>query len=76
MVYLLADGVDFRGATETFEFSRFTSNVPQCVCIPVLQDSIVEGTESFGIRLDTSDVRVQLTQNSTVLIADDGDGMW
>jgi len=67
-------GIDFMGTTETFRFSRFTNNVPQCACISILQDSIVEGREFFEVSLSTFDSRVQLAQNSslaTVIIADD-----
>ena len=63
------------GTRETFRFSRFTNNVPQCACIPILQDSIAEGREFFAVGLRTFDSRVRLVQNSaTVIIADD-DGM-
>lgn len=63
------------GTTENFRFSRFTNNVPQCACIPILQDSIAEGREFFAVRLRTFGSRVRLAQNSaTVIIADD-DGM-
>ena len=66
------------GTTETFRFNRFTNNVPQCACISILQDSVVEGREFFEVSLRTFDFRVQLAQNSsvaTVIIADD-DGMY
>lgn len=62
------------GTTETFRFNRFTNNVPQCACISILQDSVVEGREFFEVSLRTFDSRVQLAQNSslaTVIIADD-----
>ena len=72
--FLFTDGIDFVGTTETFQFSRFTNNVPQCACISILQDSVVEGREFFEVSLSTSDSRVQLAQNfivATVIIADD-----
>lgn len=73
---LLTDGVDFVGTRETFQFSRFTNSLPQCACIPILQDSVVEGREFFEVGLSSFDSRVQLAPNaSTVIIADD-DGMW
>ena len=72
---LLTDGVDFVGTRETFQFGRFTNNVPQCACIPILQDSVVEGREFFEVGLSSFDSQVQLALNSTVIIADD-DGMW
>jgi len=76
MVFIPTDGADYRGTTETFRFSRFTNNVPQCVCIPILQDNVVEGREFFEITLRTFNSRVLLAQNSNVTITDDGDGTY
>lgn len=73
-LFLPIGGIDFMGTAETFRFNRFTSNVPQCACISILQDSVVEGREFFEVSLSTFDSRVQLAQNSslaTVIIADD-----
>ena len=64
------------GTRETFQFSRFTNNVPQCACISILQDSVVEGREFFEVGLSSFDSRVQLVLNSSTVIIADDDGMW
>ena len=50
--------------------------MPQCACISILQDSVIEGREFFEVGLSSFDSRVQLALNSSTVIIADDDGMW
>ena len=51
---------------------------PQCLCVPIIQDSAVEGAENFIITLDPQPFRnydrLDLNHTANVTIKDDNDG--
>ena len=56
----------------TRSFDYVSAGVLHCMVIPLRDDQLLEGTESFTLILSTSDTAVTLNpQTATVFIADD-----
>ena len=68
-IYIAA--VDYLG---TIRILTFTSEGSQTVSVPILDDTVVEDTESFLALLSSSDDFVLIGRNSTDVFVLDNDG--
>ena len=68
-IYIAA--VDYLG---TIRILTFTSEGSQTVSVPILDDTVVENTESFLALLSSSDDFVLIGRNSTDVFIQDNDG--
>ena len=59
----------------TYQPSSFGEPIVQCTSIGITNDSIQESTENFFVRLQTSDVAVNLTPGIAAVTVLDDDGM-
>ena len=69
-VHLLTEGLDYSAHNETLNITDST-NLYFYFNIGVLQVGIVEGNETFSAHLSSSDSRVKLGTNKTVVIITD-----
>ena len=82
-VLSVADGVDYTGGRSDLYFTGTSFNTiingAQCFNLFVLDDNLVEGTETLMLAINTTDPRVRLASPSTatVFIMDEGiDSEW
>jgi hypothetical protein len=73
LLFLYAALNDYIATTATFSFNATQSQ--DCVNVPIIPDSIVEGSrKSFSGILDTRATRVTLNPATTVVTINDDDG--
>ena len=65
-------GVDYSDVTQTLSFTNSMTRL--CVNIPITNDSVYENTESFNVRLNTTDQDVNIVPDQAVVNIDDNDG--
>ena len=70
-MYIYIAAVDYLG---TIRILTFTSEGSQTVSVPILDDTVVEDTESFLALLSSSDDFVLIGRNSTDVFVLDNDG--
>ena len=67
------DPADYRGGTLPLTFSS-TTIAPLCGTIPIVNDTICEGDETFTCQLSTSDSQIILNPSAGTVTIDDDDG--
>ena len=74
-IYILPpDPEDYRGGTPLpLSFSSTTSG-SQCGTIPIVNDDICEGDETFTCQLSTTDSQIALSPSAGTVTIDDDDG--
>ena len=64
--------MDFASMTAQLTFQPSQADVPQCVDVPIQEDTVLETNEFFTVELSTTDPVVILSpQSATVTIFDD-----
>lgn len=73
----ITDDTDFIPVSTVLTYQPSSSGEPnvQCTSIGITNDSILESTENFFVRLQTSDVAVNLTPGIAAVTVLDDDGM-
>ena len=72
-MHMYTAAVDYLG---TIRILTFTSEGSQTVSVPILDDTVVENTESFRALLSSSDEFVQFGRNSADVFIQDNDGKY
>ena len=72
-MHMYIAAVDYLG---TIRILTFTSEGSQTVSVPILDDTVVENTESFLALLSSSDNFVQFGRNSANVFIQDNDGKY
>ncbi len=67
-MYCNAPGSDFQTTDRTVTFNATLSNT--CVNIPTFIDQLIEDTEAFRVRINSSDLAITLGDEALVLIMD------
>ena len=70
-MHMYIAAVDYLG---TIRILTFTSEGSQTVSVPILDDTVVEDTESFQALLSSSDDFVLFGRSSTDVLIQDNDG--
>ena len=73
-MYCYIAGDDYTESTGDFTFTSANQAIPQCLNVPIIDDSVVEGSETFLGLLSNTDNIPRLTldpQQTTITIADD-----
>ena len=69
-----APDADYTAVSVDLEFTESNFNVMLCVNIPIVDDLICEGPETFRVTLSETDPDVTLSGSSRVVTIEDNDG--
>ena len=69
------EGEDFESVNEELMFNPDQGILRQCICINILDDSMLESDEEFSVVFSSSDPVAFVSNSASVIILDNDNGM-